>query len=359
MQMRSFRFERIEDIWVYNKKASKIYYLNIRRNVHYVPILRKECSEHDMKRCVVFNQLDKETEVSSLPSFEEIIKEMSKDKNEKGQFEDKASGNNSIKDNLKKTKKFCNYLTNKLGRLNKKLREIKKLETIFYANPNILTETQQIKLSKKKQVKNEIVLINRYRKKYKSYKRNLMNNVDDLSPFFYSKKKIKEKRKFCTTQEFRKILQSANPKEAIQKIKNIDVKKIPKNVSNYLVFNKVGTKEEIKILFGLKAVKINGNIIDDENYILNLNEDEVKVFDQVIKIHEDQCMLGTPRYCKEQDRDPIEASSFSPTPKCHTYVVRKRFTKDQKRVLNQRKKENMEDVKKEVNDFEKFFNIKR
>ncbi|SBT32741.1 conserved Plasmodium protein, unknown function [Plasmodium ovale wallikeri] len=311
------------------QKAIKIYYLNVGRNVHYVPILRKKCSEHDIKRCAVFNQLDKEAEVSALPSIEEIIKEMSKDKNEKGQFEDKASGNNSIKDNLRKTKKFCNYLTNKLGRLNKKLREIKKLETIFYANPNILTETQQIKLSKKKQVKNEIVLINRYRKKYKSYKRNLMKNVDDLSPFFYSKKKIKEKRKFCTTQEFREILQSDNPKEAIQKIKNIDVKKIPRNVTNYLVFNKVGTKEEIKILFGLKAVKINGNIIDDENYILNLNEDEVKVFDQVIKIHEDH------------------------------YVVRKRFTKDQKRVLNQRKKENMEDVKKEVNDFEKFFKIKR
>ncbi|EUD70624.1 hypothetical protein YYG_04182 [Plasmodium vinckei petteri] len=138
---------------------------------------------------------------------------------------------NSIKATLAKTKKFCNYLTNKLGRLNKKLREIKKLEAIFYANPNILTEAQQ---------------------------------------------------------EFAEILKSENPKEAVQNIKNIDISKIPRNVTDYLIFNKIGTREDIKILFGLKAIKINGNTIDDENYILNVMEDEVKVFDQVVNIHEDQ-----------------------------------------------------------------------
>lgn len=41
-------------------------------------------------------------------------------------------------------------------------------------------------------------------------------------------------------------------------------------------------------------IKINKIIIyifysvDDENYILNVKEDEVKVFDQVVRIHEDQ-----------------------------------------------------------------------
>ncbi|VUC55033.1 RNA-binding protein, putative [Plasmodium berghei ANKA] len=233
----------------------------------------------------------------------------------------------SIKATLSKTKKFCNYLTNKLGRLNKKLREIKKLEAIFYANPNILTEAQQVKLSKKKHIKNEIVLINRYRKKYFSYKRNLMKNIDDLSPFFYSKKK--KKKQLCTSQEFAEILKSENPKEAVQNIKNIDINKIPRNITDYLIFNKIGTREDIKILFGLKAIKINGNAIDDENYILNVKEDEVKVFDQVVRIHEDH------------------------------YVVRKRFTKNQKQILEQKENEKMADIKKEVKGVEQFFNIKK
>ncbi|ETB56522.1 hypothetical protein YYC_05377 [Plasmodium yoelii 17X] len=260
-----------------------------------------------------------------------LVNLLDKDQNEMFDFSNnniKETKKNSIKTTLAKTKKFCNYLTNKLGRLNKKLREIKKLEAIFYANPNILTETQQVKLSKKKHIKNEIVLINRYRKKYFSYKRNLMKNIDDLSPFFYSKKK-KQKKQLCTSQEFAEILKSENPKEAVQNIKNIDINKIPKNVTDYLIFNKIGTREDIKILFGLKAIKINGNTIDDENYILNVKEDEVKVFDQIVRIHEDH------------------------------YVVRKRFTKNQKQILEQKKNEKMADIRKEVKGVEQFFNIKK
>ncbi|SOV22282.1 conserved Plasmodium protein, unknown function [Plasmodium sp. DRC-Itaito] len=262
------------------------------------------------------NILDKEE--GSLPFDKEKI--MASIKKQKKQ-------DDNIKNILKKTKKHCNYLTNKLGRLNKKLREIKKLETVFYANPNILTEEQKVKLSKKDQVKNEIVIINRYRKKYISYKRNLQKNVDDTSPFFYNKKKKKEKKKFCTPEEFREILKSNDPKGTIQKIKKIDLNKIPKNVTDFLVFNKVGTKEEIKILFGLKAIKINGNTIDDENYILNIKEDEVKVFDQIVHIHEDH------------------------------YAIRKRFTTKQKQILNKKKKETINEAKKEVKEVEKFFGI--
>ncbi|KOB87919.1 hypothetical protein PFDG_04404 [Plasmodium falciparum Dd2] len=149
----------------------------------------------------------------------------------------------NIKNILKKTKKHCNYLTNKLGRLNKKLREIKKLETVFYANPNILTEEQKVKLSKKDQVKNEIVIINRYRKKYISYKRNLQKNVDDTSPFFYNKKKKKEKKKFCTPEEFREICN-----------KKVDI---------YIIY--------------VYVYKVGG-----ENYFLNIKEGEVKVFDPIL-----------------------------------------------------------------------------
>ncbi|SCO59314.1 hypothetical protein PBSP11RLL_000122800, partial [Plasmodium berghei] len=122
---------------------------------------------------------------------------------------------------------------------------------------------------------------------------------------------------------------SENPKEAVQNIKNIDINKIPRNITDYLIFNKIGTREDIKILFGLKAIKINGNAIDDENYILNVKEDEVKVFDQVVRIHEDH------------------------------YVVRKRFTKNQKQILEQKENEKMADIKKEVKGVEQFFNIKK
>lgn len=55
------------------------------------------------------------------------------------------------------------------------------------------------------------------------------------------------------------VVKSNDPKGTIQKIKKIDLNKIPRNVTDFLVFNKVGTKEEVKILFGLKAIKINGN----------------------------------------------------------------------------------------------------
>lgn len=54
-------------------------------------------------------------------------------------------------------------------------------------------------------------------------------------------------------------MKSENPKEAVQNIKNIDINKIPRNITDYLIFNKIGTREDIKILFGLKAIKINGN----------------------------------------------------------------------------------------------------
>ncbi|EUD67026.1 hypothetical protein C922_02610 [Plasmodium inui San Antonio 1] len=243
-------------------------------------------------------------------------------------FLNKSGENNPIKDTLRKTRKFCNYLTSKLGRLNKKLREIKKLEIIFYANPNILTESQQVKLSKKKQIKNEIVLIHRYRKKYLAYKKNLTKNVDDLSPFFYTKRKTRQKRQVCTPQEFRKILQSDDPKGVVQRVKSLNYDQIPRNVTDYLVFNKVGTKEEVKILFGLKAVKINGNILDDENYLINPGEDKVEVFNEEVQIHESH------------------------------YVVRKRFSKNQKKFLEEKSNEKLSDIRREIKEFENFFNIK-
>ncbi|KJP89600.1 hypothetical protein AK88_00811 [Plasmodium fragile] len=255
------------------------------------------------------------------------------DTNEEGNLPpislNKSGENNPIKETLRKTKKFCNYLTSKLGRLNKKLREIKKLETIFYANPHILTESQQVKLSKKKQIKNELVLIHRYRKKYLAYKKNLTKNVDDASPFFNAKRKIRHKRQVCTPQEFKKILQSDDPKAPVQRVKSIDYDQIPRNVTDYLVFNKVGKKEEVKILFGLKAVKINGNILDDENYMINPREDKVEVFNEVVQIHESH------------------------------YIVRKRFSKNQKKMLEEKSKEKLSDVKREVKEFENFFNIKQ
>ncbi|EDL45233.1 hypothetical protein, conserved [Plasmodium vivax] len=272
----------------------------------------------------------------------QLFDETNEEENPPPVFLNKSGENNPIKDTLRKTKKFCNYLTSKLGRLNKKLREIKKLETIFYANPNILTESQQVKLSKKKQIKKELVLIHRYRKKYLAYKKNLTKNVDDMSPFFYAKRKTRQKRQVCTPQEFRKIrthggaghkndgqMQSDEPKAAVQRVKSIDYDQIPRNVTDYLVFNKVGTKEDVKILFGLKAVKINGNTLDDENYLINPREDKVEVFNEVVQIHESH------------------------------YVVRKRFSKNQKKVLEEKSKEKLSDVRREVNEFENFFNIKQ
>ncbi|VTZ68068.1 RNA-binding protein, putative [Plasmodium chabaudi chabaudi] len=328
-----------------NKRNSFFIYSNIHKNTY-----SKIKSAHDIflkrnqyfkngkphTKVLLVNLLDKDQNEMldfSSNNRKETSPNEEKQKKKKINNDNKNNSNyneekSSIQATLAKTKKFCNYLTNKLGRLNKKLREIKKLEAIFYANPNILTEDQQVKLSKKKHIKNEIVLINRYRKKYFSYKRNLMKNIDDLSPFFYSKKK-KKKKQLCTNQEFAEILKSENPKEAVQNIKNIDISKIPRNVTDYLIFNKIGTREDIKILFGLKAIKINGNTIDDENYILNVMEDEVKVFDQVVGIHEDH------------------------------YVVRKRFTKSQKQILEQKKNEKMADIRKEVKGVEQFFNIKK
>ncbi|ANQ06933.1 Uncharacterized protein PCOAH_00011020 [Plasmodium coatneyi] len=258
----------------------------------------------------------------------QLFDETNEEENSPPVFMNKSDENNPIKDTLRKTKKFCNYLTSKLGRLNKKLREIKKLETIFYANPSILTESQQVKLSKKKQIKKELVLIHRYRKKYLAYKKNLTKNIDDTSPFFYAKKKTRHKRQVCTPQEFRKILQSEDPKATVQRVKSIDYDKIPRNVTDYLVFNKVGKKEEVKILFGLKAVKINGNILDDENYMINPGVDKVEVFNEEVQIHESH------------------------------YVVRKRFSKNQKKVLQEKSKEKLSDVRREVKEFENFFNIK-
>lgn len=188
----------------------------VRKYFHNFILSNNYFSKKKSKQCKSFNhELNKENELkgeedtfflfpenildedkSYLPfDKEKIMASIKKHKKE----------DDNIKNILKKTKKHCNYLTNKLGRLNKKLREIKKLETVFYANPNILTEEQKVKLSKKDQVKNEIVIINRYRKKYISYKRNLQKNVDDTSPFFYNKKKKKEKKKFCTPEEFREI----------------------------------------------------------------------------------------------------------------------------------------------------------
>ncbi|SBT74926.1 conserved Plasmodium protein, unknown function [Plasmodium malariae] len=308
--------------------------------------LHERNKERGVKKEQVGKRMVKEPNVNKLrKEYDSNDLDYLDDTEKKPNNRSKSERNNNIKDTLKKTRKFCNYLTSKLGRLNKKLREIKKLETIFYANPNILTENQQVKLSKKRQIKNEIVLINRYRKKYISYKRNLMKNVDDLSPFFYSKKK-KRKKELCSPQEFREIrtqketkryknscgaltLKSDNPKAAVQRIKSIDFEKVPKNVTDYLVYNKIGSKEEIKILFGLRAIKVNGNTIDDENYVLNVMEDEVKVFNEVINIHEDH------------------------------YVIRKRFTRDQKRILNEKKNESISDVKREIKEFEKFFNIKQ
>ncbi|CDU17229.1 RNA-binding protein, putative [Plasmodium yoelii] len=333
-----------------NKRNIFFMYSNINKNryskikiAHDIFLKKNRYFENDLPhtKILLVNLLDKDqnemfdfsnNNIKETSTNEEKRKKKKKKKNIDN-IDNKNNSNyneekNSIKTTLAKTKKFCNYLTNKLGRLNKKLREIKKLEAIFYANPNILTETQQVKLSKKKHIKNEIVLINRYRKKYFSYKRNLMKNIDDLSPFFYSKKK-KQKKQLCTSQEFAEILKSENPKEAVQNIKNIDINKIPKNVTDYLIFNKIGTREDIKILFGLKAIKINGNTIDDENYILNVKEDEVKVFDQIVRIHEDH------------------------------YVVRKRFTKNQKQILEQKKNEKMADIRKEVKGVEQFFNIKK
>lgn len=204
----------------YLRNSSFSYHSNslfkVRKYFHNFILSNNYFSKKKSKQCKSFNhELNKENELkgeedtfflfpenildedkSYLPfDKEKIMASIKKHKKE----------DDNIKNILKKTKKHCNYLTNKLGRLNKKLREIKKLETVFYANPNILTEEQKVKLSKKDQVKNEIVIINRYRKKYISYKRNLQKNVDDTSPFFYNKKKKKEKKKFCTPEEFREI----------------------------------------------------------------------------------------------------------------------------------------------------------
>ncbi|CRG93425.1 conserved Plasmodium protein, unknown function [Plasmodium gallinaceum] len=318
----------------YKKNENKNYFLFLNRcskiykpkNIYKIILFKKPYFQNNKNNFKLYiHTLDKGEDNNFLSINNFNKKEKTK---KRKSFKDISYNSDSVKDVLKKTKKFCNYLTNKLGRLNKKLREIKKLETVFYASPNILTESQKVKISKKKQIKNEIVLINRYRKKYISYKRNLMKNKDDLSPFFYSKKKLKKKKEFCTPEEFREILKSNDYKATIQRIKRIDIQKIPKNITDFLVFNKYGSREEIKILFGLKAIKINGNTIDDENYILNLKEDKVKVFDQDVNIHEDH------------------------------YAIRKRFTKDQKRILNEKKEENISDIKKDIKELEKFFKIK-
>ncbi|GAW79704.1 hypothetical protein, conserved [Plasmodium gonderi] len=305
-----------------NNQHKRIFFTFHKKDKHRSFFTRNNSQQKGFNKTGLFNEMPDNAEV-------ELLDEIKEHKIETPNFMNKSGENNPIKDNLKKTKKFCNYLTSKLGRLHKKLREIKKLETIFCTNPNILTESQQVKLSKKKQIKNEIVLINRYRKKYIAYKKNLSKNVDDLSPFFYSKKKTRQKRQVCTTEEFNKLAKSDNPTAVVQRIKNIDYEKIPKNVTDYLVFNKVATKEEVKILIGLKAVKINGNILDDENYVINPREDEVKVFNDVIKIHESH------------------------------YVVRKRFTKKQKKILEEKTNEQLSKVKEEIKQFEKFFNIKQ
>ncbi|CRG98881.1 conserved Plasmodium protein, unknown function [Plasmodium relictum] len=309
-------------------KYKKLNKICERKTIHKITALKKYYFQNKKKQLKLFiHTLDKEESKKLLSNGNFNEKKKRNTKKTKAS-KSELHNDDSIKNILKKTKKFCNYLTSKLGRLNKKLREIKKLETIFYTNSNILTETQRVKISKKNQIKNEIVIISRYRKKYMKYKKNLMNNKDDLSPFFYSKKKSKKKREFCTPQEFRDILKSNDHKPTVQGIKKLNIQEIPKNITDFLVFNKYGTKEEIKILFGLNAIKVNGNTVDDENYILNLKEDTVKVFDQDVNIHEDH------------------------------YTVRKRFTKDQKKILNEKKKENILDAKKEVRELENFFKIK-
>ncbi|VWU49550.1 RNA-binding protein, putative [Hepatocystis sp. ex Piliocolobus tephrosceles] len=309
-----------------------IMYSNVKTNASFTFLLKEKYSYYTNKnnKFSFFNKQynNKKKEKKFIILSNNNFNELNKETKVVPKLELKSFDNEPIKEKLKKTKKFYNYLTTKLGRLNKKLREIKKIETIFYTNPNILTEQQQIKLSKKKQIKNEITLISRYRKKYLAYKRNLMKNIDDTSPFFCFKKK-KKKKEICTNQEFRDMIKFNNFKAPIQKIKVINTDNIPKNITDYLVYNEVGSKEDIKILFGLKAIKVNGNIIEDENYILNIVEDEVMVFNNVINIHE------------------------------HHYAVKKRLTRDQKRIIKKKEKEKTSEIEHEVKQFETFFNIKK